>query len=417
MTDCYAWFLGIDWGYETHQVCLIDATGHIRHTRRVDHDRVAIEASISDVLQETGVAPAAIAVAIESPRGALVVTLLERGFAVFAINPKQLDRFRDRHTAAGAKDDRRDAHVLADSLRTDRAAFRGVPPEDAVVVQLRALAHGEADCARDLSRLTNQLRDQVYRIAPQLLRLCPAADEPWFWTLLDVAPTPAQQQRLTRTQVLTVLRTHRIRRLTAPDVLAALRTPSFGLAPGVVEATRDALQMLIAHLRFVAAQRTQCEARQEHLLAALRERPASEAEPGEHRNVEILASLPGVGRMTTVAMLTEATQPLATRDYDGLRTHMGVAPITKASGKRRLVHMRLACNPRLREAAYHWARVSVQQDPFTATYYRRLRARGQTHGRALRSVVDRWLRILVAMLAHRTLYDSTRFQTAFAVPV
>lgn len=412
MTQPYAWFLGIDWGYDTHQFCLLDAAGHVRESRRVDHDIAALEAALAGVLARSGVPPAAIAVAIESPHGALVATVIDRGFAVFAINPKQLDRFRDRHTAAGAKDDRRDAWVLADSLRTDQPAFRRVPVDHPVVLQLRALARLEEDSARDLSRLTNQLRDQVYRIAPPLLRLCPAADEPWFWTVLEQAPTPAEQHRLTPTQVRTVLRTHRIRRVTADEVLAALRAPTFVLAPGVVDATRETLQMLIPHLRFVAAQRTRGVARQEALLADLRERPASEAEPGEHRDVEILASLPGVGRMTTVALLTEATQPLATRDYDGLRTHLGAAPITKASGKQRLVQMRRACNARLREAAYHWARVSVQQDPPSAAYYRTLRARGQTHGRALRSVVDRWLRILVAMLRHRTLYDPTRFRTA-----
>ena len=413
MTEQYAWFIGVDWGYTAHQVCLVDATGQIHETRRVDHDIVAIDACLAWVVTRTGATPAQIAVAIESPRGALVATLLERGFAVYAINPKQLDRFRDRHTAAGAKDDRRDAQVLGDSLRTDRPAFRRVRLDDPLVMQLRELAHVEADGKRDLSRLTNQLRDQVYRIAPPLLQLCPAADEPWFWTLLEQASTPAEQHRVTRTQVLTLLRAHRIRRVTAADVLTALQAPGFALAPGVIEATREALQLLIPHLRFVDAQRKRCATRQEALLAELRERPASEAEPGEHRDVEILASLPGVGRTVTVAMLTGATQPLATRDYDGLRTHVGVAPITKASGKRRVVHMRYACDERLREAAYHWGRVSVQHDQTSAAYYRALRARGQTHGRALRSVVDRWLRVLVAMLRHRTVYDPTRF---LAVP-
>lgn len=416
MTTHYDWFLGIDWGYDAHQICLVDAAGQLHDTRRVAHDAAAIDEAIAWVLTRTAAAPAAIAVAIETPRGALVTTLLERHFAVYAINPKQLDRFRDRFSAAGAKDDARDAHVLGDSLRTDRRAFRRVPVDDPILLQLRELAHVEADCQRDLTRLTNQLRDQVYRIAPPLLRLCPAADEPWFWTLLEQAPTLAEQQRLTRTQVLTVLRTHRIRRLTGADLLAALRAPALAVAAGVDAATREAILSLIPRLRVADAQRKRSITRQEALLMELRERPAAETEPHEHRDVEILTSLPGVGRMVTVAMLTEATQPLATRDYDGLRVRIGTAPITKASGKHRAVHMRLACAARLREAAYHWGRVSVQQDPSSAAYYRRLRARGHTHGRALRSVVDRWLRILVAMLRHRTLYDSTRFVTPVAGP-
>lgn len=416
MTERYAWFLGIDGGYEAHQICLMDATGQIVAERHVVHDAAAVQTAITWVIERTGAQPAQIAVAIETPRGALVATLLERGFPVFVLNPKQLDRFRDRHTVAGAKDDRRDALVLGDSLRTDPRAFRRVQLDDAVVLQLRELAHAEDDLKRDLGRLTNRLRDQIYRIAPALLPLCPAADEPWFWTLLELAATPATQRALTRTELLHLLKRHHIRRLTAADVLAALQVPTFYLAPGVVEATREAVELLLPRIRVVAAQLKRCGARQEELLAVLRERPASEAEPGEHRDVEILESLPGVGRMVTVTMLVDATQPLATRDYDRLRAQLGTAPITKASGKARRVQMRYACAPRLREAAYHWGRVGLQQDPSSAAYYRRLRARGHTHGRALRSVVDRLLRVLVAMLRHRSLYDATRSVTPVAVP-
>lgn len=415
MTEHYDWFLGIDWGYDAHQICLVDAAGQLYDTRRIEHDAGAVDAAIAWVLTRTAAAPSQIAVAIEKPRGALVATLIQRHFPVYAINPKQLDRFRDRFSAAGAKDDERDAHVLGDSLRTDRRAFHRVPVDDPVILQLRELAHAEADCQHDLARLTNQLRDQVYRIAPPLLRLCPAADEPWFWTLLEQAPTLAEQQQLTRTQVLTVLRSHRIRRLTADDLLVALRAPAFAVAPGVHEATREAIALLIPRLRVVDAQRKRCVVRQDALLTELRERPA-DAEPKEHCDVEILESLPGVGRMVSVALLTQAAEPLATRDYDRLRAHIGTAPITKASGKHRLVQMRTACAARLREAAYHWGRVSIQRDSNAAAYYRRLRARGHTHGRALRSVVDRWLRILVAMLRHRTLYDPKRLMTSAAVP-
>jgi len=48
-------------------------------------------------------------VAIEVPHGPVVDALIDRGFVVYAINPKQLDRLRDRFSVAGAKDDRRDA--------------------------------------------------------------------------------------------------------------------------------------------------------------------------------------------------------------------------------------------------------------------------------------------------------------------
>src|SRR5205823_8999209 len=134
-------------------------------------------------------------------------------------------------------------------------------------------------------------------------------------------------------------------------------------------------------------------------------------------DIDILESLPGVGSMVTATMLAEASHVLADRDYATLRTWTGVAPVTKRSGKRRrpTVTMRRACNTRLREAAYHWGRVSIQWDATARTYYHHLRARGHEHGRALRSVVDRWLRILMAMLRGRRLYDPTRFEAAMPI--
>src|SRR5919201_3490799 len=121
--------------------------------------------------------------------------------------------------------------------------------------------------------------------------------------------------------------------------------------------------------------------------------------------------------MVTATMLTEATGPLAARDYATLRAYAGAAPVTKRSGKRAyFVHMRYACKARLRDALYHWSRTSIQHDQAARTYYDTLRARGHSHARALRSVADRWLRILVAMLRTGTVYDSSRFAQAVSAP-
>lgn len=121
-----------------------------------------------------------------------------------------------------------------------------------------------------------------------------------------------------------------------------------------------------------------------------------------------LRSLVGVGVRVAATMFGEAAQLLAERNYDALRAHTGVAPVTRQSGKRKQVMMRHACNGRLREAVYHWARISVQHDKRSATAYAEYRGRGHTHGRALRGVADRLLRILIAMLKTRTLYDPDR---------
>lgn len=383
--DEVTWYVGIDWGGTSHAVCVLDATGQQRQERRVDHTADAVQACLAWVIACTGTLPSHIAVALETPRGAVVDTCVARGFRVFAINPKQVDRFRDRHTVAGAKDDRRDAWVLADSLRTDPAAFQAVQSEDPLVVQLRELSRTEDDLDADVRRLANQLRGYVHRVMPDLLALCPGADEPWFWALLQLAPTPAAQRRLTRARVDHLLRTHRIRRWCGADVIARLRAPLFPHAPGIVEATEAQLRLTLPRLDVVQTQRVACGRQLALLLQQLRDRPQDADQRGEHRDIVILESLPGVGRKVAATMLAEAAEPLAHRDYDRLRAHMGTAPVTSSSGKRRLVSMRRACNRRLRWAAYHWARASVQHDAATAAYYRQLRARGHRHGRALRS--------------------------------
>ena len=145
MADQLLWLIGIDWATSEHEACLMDRDRQACQYCTVRHTAEGLAAFVDWMLQQAGGDPREIGVAIETPHGALVETLVERGFPVFAINPKQLDRFRDRHTAAGAKDDRRDALVLADSLRTDRPAFRRVRVDDPRIIHLRALSRLEDD--------------------------------------------------------------------------------------------------------------------------------------------------------------------------------------------------------------------------------------------------------------------------------
>jgi len=347
----------------------------------------------------------------------LVDTLIEIGFSVFALNPKQLDRFRDRFTAAGAKDDDRDAHVLADALRTDRRAFRRVRPDDPLIIQLREVTRLREDLQEDEGRLANRLRDQLYRVDAAWLAFSAAADEPWLWAILADAPDPASWVQLPRRRVAAALRAHRIRRISAEAMLEQLRQPRLTVAAGVTDAVATRIEALVPQLQVIYEQRLAAERRIDRLLERLAIVEEPEAEPREHRDVEILQSLPGVGRIVTATMLTEATGPLAERDYPTLRAHTGTAPVTKRSGKRAfLVHMRYACKGRLRQAVYHWSRTSIQRDAGARAYYDTLRARGHSHARALRSVGDRWLRILIAMLKTGTLYDATRFDNLEAIP-
>ena len=125
----------------------------------------------------------------------------------------------------------------------------------------------------------------------------------------------------------------------------------------------------------------------------------------EQRDVEILLSMPGSGRIVCATLLAEAYAPLERRDYHALRTLSGVAPVTRQSGKHRVVLRRYACNRRLVYAVYHWARVASQVDPVSRARYAALRQRGHRHGRALRTVADRLLKVACTLLQRQALFD------------
>jgi transposase len=407
MTDDARWFAGIDWASQTHQACLIDAGGKIIGERAFAHGGAGLAELCHWLLATSGAEPAAIAVAIEVPHGPIVEVLLERGFQVYAINPKQLDRFRDRFTVAGAKDDRRDAHVLSDSLRTDRHCFRRLAAEDAIIIELREWSRMTQDLQQERNRLANRVREQLWRYYPQALAIGDDLAADWFLEMWAAVPTPSKAARTRESTVGRVLRAHRIRRITAAEVLRTLRQPALTVAAGTAEAAGAHIRTVAARLKLVNRQIREAHRQLDSLCARLAEDNGDKS-PGqepEQRDVTILRSLPGVGRIVLATLLAEACEPLRRRDYHALRTLSGVAPVTKRSGKRCIVIMRQACHMRLRSAVYHWARVAIQHDQLSRRRYAALRQRGHSHGRALRSVADRLLAVACAMLTRQAMFN------------
>src|SRR5262245_10676493 len=174
----YEWFVGIDWGSQQHQVCVLDRDRHRVGERAVDHDGASLAQLAAWLWTVSAGQPQRVAVAIEVPRGAIVAGLVERGFHVFAMNPKQLDRFRDRHSVAGAKDDRRDALVLADSVRTDQPSFRRLQLDAPQLLRLRELSRAEETLLQmaQSSQPTTQLH------VGQLPALCRTLSTPTSWS-------------------------------------------------------------------------------------------------------------------------------------------------------------------------------------------------------------------------------------------
>jgi len=412
--DKRIWFVGVDWASQSHRLWVSDVDGRQLGLRTFGHDGAGLAAMADWILELTGAAPEDVHIAIEVPHGPVVESLMGRGFAVYALNPKQLDRFRDRFSPAGAKDDDRDAEVLGSALRTDARAFRLLAPLDPLVVELREWSRIADDLTGERTRLANRLREQLWRYYPQFLQLCDDLAAPWVLELWALVPTPKAARRVRESTVAALLKRHRIRRIDAAGALGQLRAPEIAVAAGTTEAATAHIKAVAKRLALVNRQLKDAYRQLDRLTAAVAE--AAPGQQAEQRDVTILASLPGVGRIVLATLLAEASDPLRRRDYHALRCLCGVAPVTKRSGKTKIVIRRLAAHVRLADAVYHWARTAVQHDPLSRAKYAALRSRGKSHGRALRSVADRLLAVACAMLDSQTLFDPDHAAARTAAP-
>jgi transposase len=201
------------------------------------------------------------------------------------------------------------------------------------------------------------------------------------------------------------------------EVLSELRKPALGVAQGTTEAATAHIRVTIERLRVVNRQLDDAELQLDRLCKKLAEpvaRDDGENVPGqrqEHHDVTILNSMPGVGRIVVATMLAESPDALQRRDYHALRSLCGSAPVTRRSGKSCIVSRRRACNRRLSNAAFNWGNIAVRYDPISKAKYAALRARGHSHARAIRSVVDRLLYVACTMLENGTLFDPSFAET------
>ena len=288
--------------------------------------------------------------------------------------------------------------MLAQTLRSDRYAYCELSVPEPHVLELRELSRSAEELTRERVRLKNRMANQLWRYYPQILDLSDDVAQNWVLDLWEIAPTPEKARRITRPRIEKILRGNRIRRMGVEEVREILRGKSIAVAPGTAEAAALTIRMLIARLRLNGRQLKEVNAEIDQLLEEF-------GEGSGQRDAEILRSVPGVGRTTLATLLAEANDPIRRRDYAALRALCGSAPVTKRSGKGIIVVRRMAVHNRLRNACHYIAGSAIQHDPRSRLRYDALRERGCNHSRALRTVADRLLAVMCAMLAGQTLYD------------
>jgi transposase len=388
-------FVGIDWAEAHHDICVLDGTGTVLAKRRIAEGLEGVSqlhALLADHATESNQA----VIGIETDRGLLVGALLAAGYQVYAINPLAASRYRERHVTSGAKSDPGDAKMLADLVRTDRHNHRQVTGDSELAAALQVLARAHQNLIWSRQRLANQLRNNLREYYPAALAAFGTdVAHPVALGVLDAAPTPASGRTLSRSKLAAILRRAGRERGVeekAAAIQVQLRAPQLTPPTLVGEAYGKSVASTVRILRGMNAE-----------LARLESELAPSFE--KHPDAEIYRSLPGLGIVLGARVLSEFgddrtrfAHPKARKNY------AGSSPITKTSGKSRVVLARHARNRRLADACHQWAFCALTGSAGARNYYQALRQRGKTHQQALRAVANRLVGILHGCLDHRQTY-------------
>jgi transposase len=383
---------GIDWATDSNELCIIDTAGAVLLRHNLAMDAAGIRKLIGE-LERFSVAR----VAIERPDGPVVDALLAADLEVVVITPRQVKNLRARYGSAGNKDDRFDAFVLADTLRTDPGLLRPLQPDSDTTVVLRQTVRARGDLVEARVALANQLRAHLKLVFPGAVGLFADLDSPISLAFLTRFPTADKAAWLSHKRLGAWLSAQQYSGRTKTAVLLErLQTAPAGLAGDAGETAGRTTLALIDAPTAICAQIRVLEAEIAEQLAA-------------HPDTHIFTSLPRSGKIRAAKLLAEigdarGRYPTA----DALAALAGACPSTRASGRHHVVSFRWACDKKLRDAVMDFAGDSRHASPWAAAIYNRHRANGKTHQHTTRILARAWLRVIWRCWQDGNAYDPTR---------
>ena len=394
--------IGDDWAEAHHDIEIEDEAGRLLVRKRLPEGLAGVtllHELIAEHLDPSG-EPDQVLVGIETDRGPWVQALLATGYLVYAINPLQVARYRERHSTSGAKSDPGDAHLLAEIVRLDRAHHRRIAGDSEIAEHVKVAARAHQTMIWSRVRQVNTLRSLLREYYPAALAVFGTdLASPDALAVLAAAPTPELGRRLSQARIETLLRKAGRQRniaATAARIKTALGSDQLTARPGVVPAYAASASALVAVLTTMV---TQTE-----VLAGQVEQGF-----GRHPDVEIYRSQPGLGVILGARVLAEfGDDSDRYADAKARKNYSGMSPITRASGTKRVVLARYARNRRLGDALFRQAYSALRASPGARACYDRQRARGASHYQALRTLANRLVGILHGCLSHHTLYDENQ---------
>jgi transposase len=384
-------FAGVDWASVDHAVCVIDAAGTVLWRHTVSHSRAGLT-RLTGRLVEWGVTR----VGLERPDGPVVEALLEAGLPVAVVPPRQVKNLRSRYRGAG-KDDRFDAYLLADAMRTDGHRFTDLTRDTAETTGLRALVRARQDLVEVRVGLVNQLRHTLELAFPGAVGLFCDLHSPIARAFLRRFPTATEAAGLDEQAMDAWLAEQSYPgRTPAVVFIDRLRTAPAGLTGIEAAARRHITLALLAAIDAIEAQAAELTGRIKAALA-------------QHPDAPIFTSLPRAGQLRAAALLAEIGDARGRYpDAGALAAAAGVCPVTFESGKHRAVGFRYIADLKLRRALTDFADDSRHANPWAADIYTRARARGMRHPHAVRVLARAWTAIIWRCWQDALPYDPAR---------
>jgi transposase len=388
-------FVGHDWAEEHHDVHVEDEQGRRLATARLP-EGIAGVARFHELVAPFAGDPAEVVVGTETDRGLFIGALVAAGYTVIAVNPMSTSRYRERHSSSGAKSDPGDARVLAEMVRTDRHNHRPVAGDSELAQAVKVLARAHQSLIWTRQRHVNQLRSTLREFYPAALEAFEELDSGDALAVLAVAPTPTLGRMLSQSKIAAALRRGgRQRRLQqrAAEIQQILRSDQLAAPHLVADAMGASARALVAVLVELNTQVTRLE---DELADRFK----------QHPDAEIIRARPGLGMILGARVLGEfGDDPNRYADAKSRKNYAGTSPITKASGKSRVVLARYARNRHLADACYLWAFSALTKSPGARAFYDERRVAKDTHHQALRALGNRLVGILHGCLRHSTPYD------------
>jgi transposase len=369
---------GVDWAKDDHAVAVVNGEGEATHRFSISHDAAGMRAMVRRLLS-AGVAE----VGIERPDGPVVDALRQAGLVVFVIPPGQLKNLRSRYGSAGNKDDRFDAYVLADVVRTDRRRLHPLLPDTEATTALRGSVRARKDLVGHRVAVANQLRAHLQIVFPGAVGLFADIDSAISLRFLERFPSQHRADWLSAKRMAAWLRAEGYCGRTDPAVLhTRLAAAPRGTTGEHADAPAAVTAAFVAVLRALT---TQIEA----LAARIAEQLTL------HPDQAIFTNLPRSGTVRAARLLAEIGDARGRFPTPAsLACLGGVAPSTRQSGKTKAVTFRWAADKQLRDALCDFASDSRHANPWAADLYNRARTRGHDHAHAVRILARAWVTII-----------------------